>query len=52
MGTIFHYKYAVKINKMVKEFEGGKVIFTEAWIPRDCGGSPSTAIFLTEDRLK
>jgi len=32
---------------MVNEFEGGKVIFSEAWIPRDCGGSPSTAIYLT-----
>lgn len=52
VGCIYHYKYAEKMNRMVQEFEGGKLIFTEPPMPIKCGGAPQKILYLTHDRLR
>ncbi|CAK59605.1 unnamed protein product (macronuclear) [Paramecium tetraurelia] len=49
VGSIYYYRYAQKIDKMIREFEGGKLIFSEP--PTKCEGIPSNIVFLTHERL-
>lgn len=51
VGSIYHFKYAPKTNRMVQEFEGGKLLFTEPQMPIKCGGAPQKIMYLTHDRL-
>lgn len=52
VGCIYHYKYAEKMNKLVGEFKGGKLVFTEPQMPIKCGGAPQKVLYLSHDRLR
>ena len=40
------------MNKLVDNFKGGRIIFTEPQMPIKCGGAPQKIMYLTHDRLK
>ncbi|CAD8187438.1 unnamed protein product [Paramecium octaurelia] len=52
VASIYHYKYATKMNRLVDEFEGGKLVFSEPQMPIKCGGAPQKIVYLSHDRLR
>ncbi|CAD8194700.1 unnamed protein product [Paramecium pentaurelia] len=51
VASIYNYKYAVKMNRLVEEFEGGNILYTEPPLPIKCAGAPQKIIYLSHDRL-
>ena len=39
------------MNRMVQEFEGGKLIFTEPQMPIKCGGAPQKIMYFNSSYL-
>ncbi|EGR29692.1 hypothetical protein IMG5_150610 [Ichthyophthirius multifiliis] len=52
VGSIYWKDYAVKFSKLVENFQGGNVIFTEPQQPIKCGGAPQKIMYLTEHRFR
>ncbi|CAD8115388.1 unnamed protein product [Paramecium sonneborni] len=51
VASIYNYKYAEKMNRLVEEFEGGNIVYTEPPLPIKCAGAPQKIIYLSHDRL-
>ena len=47
VGSMYKLEYALKMNKLRTEFEGGKVIATQPPMPFKCAGAPQKWAYLT-----
>ncbi|CAG9323659.1 unnamed protein product [Blepharisma stoltei] len=48
VGTIYDLNYAMKTNRLISEFQGGKAFFTEPTQPIKCGGAPQKIMYLAD----
>ena len=49
--SIYKYHYALKTNKVIGEFQGGKAVFCMPGQPVKCGGAPQKILNLSYDRF-
>ena len=52
VGTIYSWEYALKTNRLLGEFQGGKAIFSQANMPMKCAGAPQKIMYLAHERFK
>jgi NADPH-dependent 2,4-dienoyl-CoA reductase/sulfur reductase-like enzyme len=52
VSSIYVLPGAVKTNRLVENFKGGKAIFTEPQMPIKCGGAPQKILYLSTTRWK
>lgn len=50
--SIYSYKYLDKTWETIKNFKGGRAIFTQPNTPFKCGGAPQKIMYLAEDYFK
>lgn len=46
--TVYELKYAMKTNRLIREFQGGKAVFTEPTQPIKCAGAPQKVIYMAD----
>lgn len=52
MATTYTLEGAVKMNRLVGGFRGGRAVFTEPELPVKCGGAPQKILYLSMDRWR
>jgi sulfide:quinone oxidoreductase len=51
VGSIYKFEYAVKMNKLVNSFKGGKAVFCIPPQPIKCAGAPQKIMYLSKDNF-
>lgn len=51
-GSIYKLEYALKINTLIRNFQGGKAVFVQPRQPFKCGGAPQKIMYLTEQTMR
>ena len=49
VGSIYKFEFAVKMNKLVNSFRGGKAVFCIPPQPIKCAGAPQKIMYLSKD---
>lgn len=49
VGSIYRFDYAVKMNKIINSFKGGKAVFHIPPQPIKCAGAPQKVMYLAKD---
>lgn len=50
--SVYGYKESQDTWEMLKEFKGGKAIFTASWTPVKCGGAAQKVMYLTDAYMR
>lgn len=51
VGSIYRFDYAVKMNKIINSFKGGKAVFHIPPQPIKCAGAPQKIMYLAKDKF-